>query len=277
MDLSPEEVNRIQRYIAPLAIVIRNAHLLEEAEVARSQAIESSNAKSQFLANMSHELRTPLNAIIGFSELLIEDAEEAAHKQYLDDLEKILRSGRYLLDLISGVLDLTRIEAGKLEVSITEIDVRRLIEDLSLNAAPLAKKEGNELEITADGDLGNMHSDLTKVNQILLNLLSNACKFTHEGSIVLHARRETREEAEWLRFDVVDSGIGMSPEQTVRIFDAFTQGDESTSRRYGGTGLGLTISREFCELLGGTLEVSSEEGKGSTFTVYLPAQAPGAS
>ena len=160
---------------------------------------------------------------------------------------------------------------------MTEIEVTRLIEDLALTGKPLAKKEGNNLEISIEDDLGTMNSDLTKVNQILLNLLSNACKFTHEGNILLQARRERRDGADWLRFDVVDSGIGMSQEQLERIFDGFTQGDESTSRRYGGTGLGLTISREFCELLGGTIDVRSEEGKGSTFTVNLPAQAPGVS
>lgn len=274
MSLSPEEVARIQRYIAPLAIVIRNAHLLEETEAARADAIDSSQAKSQFLANMSHELRTPLNAIIGFCELLAEEVEEAGDSQYLDDLAKIRSSGLYLLELINGVLDLTRIEAGKLDLEIREVKVAALLEDLASASAPLADKEGNEISLSIEGELGTMNSDLTKLRQILINLLSNACKFTHEGSIELRARRDQRDEGDLLVFSVKDTGIGMSPEHCERIFEAFTQADESTSRRYGGTGLGLTISREFCELLGGTIEVSSEEGRGSTFTVTLPAQAP---
>ncbi len=272
MVLTEEEVGRVQRYITPLAIVIRNAHLLEEAEEARADAIESSRAKSQFLANMSHELRTPLNAIIGYCELVAEEAEDAGHEAYLDDLAKIRTSGHYLLQLISSVLDLTRIEAGKLELSVSEFDVRTLLEEVTETTSPLAAREDNQLELEIDGDPGSMTSDLTKVRQILLNLLSNACKFTHQGTIVLRVRREEGKGSPWVRFEVIDSGIGMSDEQQARIFEAFTQADESTSRRYGGTGLGLTISREFCELLGGAIEVSSEEGKGSTFTVLLPAR-----
>ncbi|MDX1555038.1 MAG: ATP-binding protein [Xanthomonadales bacterium] len=274
MTLSPEELSRIQRYIAPLAIVIRNAHLLEEAEFARSEAIQSSQAKSQFLANMSHELRTPLNAIIGFCELIAEEAEEAGDDQYLDDLKKIRNSGRYLLELISGVLDLTRIEAGKLQVSIASIPVGQVLQDIVTASLPLAEKEGNQLELTVEGDLGEMNSDLTKLRQVLVNLIGNACKFTHDGNIEVKARREQRPGGDHLIFEVSDTGIGIAPDQRERIFSAFTQADESTSRRYGGTGLGLTITRQFCELLGGQIEVESEEGKGSNFIVELPAEAP---
>ena len=272
MSLSPDEVSRIQRYIAPLAVVIRNAHLLKEAEAARADALESSRAKSQFLANMSHELRTPLNAIIGYCELLAEDAEEAGDDQYFDDLEKIRSSGKYLLELIRGVLDLTRIEAGKLELTITEFEVADLMRELAQTAAPFAERQANRLETRLSGDPGTMHSDMGKVRQLLFNLLDNACKFTHDGQIEFEARRDPQDGGDNMIFRVTDNGIGMNPEQQERIFEPFTQADESAARRYGGTGLGLTISREFSEFLGGWIEVSSEEGSGSTFTVTLPAR-----
>ncbi len=275
MQLGPEEIERIQRYVTPLATVIRNARLFDETRAARAEAIESNKAKCQFLANMSHELRTPLNAIIGYSEMLREDTEEEGHPQYRDDLEKIRGSGLFLLNLISGVLDLTRIEAGKLEVERSRFNVRDMLAEVSMTSRPLTEKNGNELSMGGYDHLGEMDSDATKIRQILLNLLSNAAKFTEQGLIRLDASRAHHDGGEWLTFRVTDNGIGISPQQIEHVFEAFTQADSSTSRKYGGTGLGLTISREFCEMLGGNISVESKPGQGSVFTVSLPVDAPG--
>ncbi len=273
MHLNDDKIDRIQRYVTPLATGIRNARMFEETRTARAEAVESNQAKSQFLANMSHELRTPLNAIIGYSELLREETEEKGHQQYRDDLMKIHGSGVFLLDLISGVLDFTRIEAGKLEVDRSHFDVGSMLAKVVMTSRPLIGKNGNELDIGDFDDLGDMHSDDTKVRQILLNLLSNAAKFTDRGSIHLEAERSSHDDGEWLTFRVTDNGIGMSPDQLEHIFEAFTQADNSTSRKYGGTGLGLTISKEFCAMLGGNISVESKPGQGSVFTVRLPADA----
>ena len=275
MQLTSSEIDRIQRYVTPLATGIRNARLFEETGAARAEAEESNQAKSQFLANMSHELRTPLNAIIGYSELLQEDAEEEDHQQYLDDLKKIHRSGLFLLNLIGGVLDLTRIEAGKLEVTCSRFDVRDMIDEVVRTVHPLIGENGNELSLGEFDDLGKMYSDDTKIRQILLNLLSNAAKFTEQGLIGLEVGRARLDDVDWLTFRVADNGIGMSPDKLECIFEAFTQADNSTSRKYGGTGLGLTISREFCKMLGGTISVESNPGQGSVFTVRLPADELG--
>jgi signal transduction histidine kinase len=275
MHLDPEEIDRIQRYVTPLATVIRNARLFDESRDARAEAVHSSQAKSQFLANMSHELRTPLNAIIGYCEMIIEDVEDDGHEQYLDDLQKIHKSGLFLLELIGSVLDLTKIEAGELEVSLSYFNVDELIDDVISTSLPLMKNNDNKLLVSDHGLLGQMHSDVTKVRQVLLNLLSNSAKFTERGNVQLRASRESRSGIDWLSFSVTDNGIGMSPEQLDRAFEAFTQADESTSRKHGGTGLGLTITREFCELLGGEIKVKSEQGNGSVFTVTLPVQPQG--
>jgi signal transduction histidine kinase len=274
MHLDPEDIDRIQRYVTPLATVIRNARLFDESRVARAEAVHSSQAKSQFLANMSHELRTPLNAIIGYCEMIMEDVEDEGHQQYLDDLTKIHTSGLFLLELIGSVLDLTKIEAGKIEVSLSHFNVDELINDVVSTSLPLMNNNNNELLVHGYKALGQMHCDITKVRQVLLNLLSNSAKFTEGGNVQLRASRESREGKGWLSFSVTDNGIGMSPEQLKRAFEAFTQADESTSRKHGGTGLGLTISREFCELLGGEIKVKSEKGNGSVFTVSLPAEPP---
>ena len=275
MQLGPEEIDRIQRYVTPLATVIRNARLFDETRAARTEAIESNQAKSQFLANMSHELRTPLNAIIGYSEMLSEQAEDDDKQEYIEDLERIRKSGIYLLEMINGVLDLTKIEAGKLEVTLSPFDVGDLLNEVVMTFQPLMKKNSNRFEASKFDHLGVMNSDLTKIRQILLNLLSNASKFTQEGSITIDAERRTVNGSDWLSFKVSDTGIGIDPEQAERIFDAFAQADGSTSRKYGGTGLGLTISRKFCEMLGGNISVESNPGQGSVFTVELPAEVPG--
>ncbi len=272
--LDEDEIDRIQRYVTPLSTVIRNARLFEETKAARADAVESSKAKSQFLANMSHELRTPLNAIIGYSEMMREEAEDAGNTENLADLERISSSGHYLLELISGVLDLTKIEAGRMEMNLEQFDVATLLNEVESTARPLAEKNSNQLEARELNKLGSMHSDATKIRQALLNLLSNSSKFTEQGSITLEAERRSEDEQDWLTFRVIDTGIGIEEDQLERVFAAFTQADNSTSRKYGGTGLGLSITREFCKILGGSIDVESTPGAGTTFTINLPATAP---
>ena len=220
---------------------------------------------------MSHELRTPLNAIIGYSELLLEEAEDQGAEAYIDDLRKIQSSGKHLLALINDILDLSKIEAGKMEFHLETFDVGQMIRDVAVTIQPLAEKNGNRLEIDCAADAGEMFCDLTKVRQALFNLLSNACKFTQEAKVTLSVARLTGEASEQVRFTVTDQGIGMSPEQVAKVFDAFTQADSSTTRNYGGTGLGLSITKIFCEQLGGSIHCRSEPGVGSSFVIHLPS------
>ena len=244
----------------------------EQALRAAKQAAEEANlAKSTFLANMSHELRTPLNAIIGYSELLIDESEDLGIETLETDLSKITRAGRHLLSLINDVLDLSKIEAGKIDIELKSFSVSEAIEGIAAVAAPLVADRGNELILECPEAIGEMRSDPTKVRQILFNLLSNAAKFTENGQITLRVDRNITATGDQLTFQVRDTGIGMSANQLDRVFDAFTQAQASTSREYGGTGLGLAISRRYCELLGGTLKVESTLGEGSTFTAHLPA------
>ena len=245
---------------------------IEEAQRASANAEEASRAKSAFLANMSHELRTPMNAIIGYCEMLIEEVEDAGHQAYLPDLQKIHTAGKHLLSLINDILDLSKIEAGKMDLYVEEFDVPAIIEEIKNTIQPLIAKNANRLIVDCPTTLPRMQSDLTKLRQTLFNLLSNASKFAKEGQITLAVTTEHVEGGDWLNFRVADNGIGMSPEQIDKVFEAFTQADNSTTRKYGGTGLGLTITKKFCQMLGGDISVNSALGKGSTFTIRLPSR-----
>ena len=248
------------------------AHSMQEAEAARTKAEEANTAKSLFLANMSHELRTPLNAIIGYSEMLEEEAEDQGETEMIPDLKKIRGAGKHLLGLINDILDLSKIEAGRMELYLETISVNTLIDDVVSLVKPLLEEKNNRLITDYSANLGTIHTDVTKVRQNLFNLLSNASKFTEQGTITLTVRREHISSTDRLTFTVQDTGIGMSAEQQAKLFQSFTQADSSTTRKYGGTGLGLAITRKFCEMMGGEIQVTSEPGVGSTFTFWIPAQ-----
>jgi signal transduction histidine kinase/CheY-like chemotaxis protein len=245
-----------------------------ELQEARLVAERANQAKSNFLSFMSHELRTPLTTIIGFSEMLVAEVETDGRREWVEDLRRVHDSGRYLLELINDILDISKIEAGKMEVHLETFGIPGLIRDLKDLMRPLAEPKKNRLVIECPEDIGNMHGDRIKVRQCLLNLLSNACKFTHQGLITLSASRRARSSGDWLTFRVSDTGIGMTPEQLGKLFRAFTQADDSISRRFGGAGLGLALTKRFCQMMGGDVSVTSEPGKGSTFTIELPAVAP---
>lgn len=269
----------------------------QTAEEAKASADAANQAKSQFLANMSHELRTPLNAIIGYSEMLQETAEDLGTKDFIADLQKIHGAGKHLLTLINDILDLSKVEAGKMTLYVEEFDVARMIQDVATTVQPLVSQNANRLEVECPDGIGAIQADLTKVRQTLFNLLSNAAKFTRQGAIRLSVARapaaalETRpasadaqrstfnvqrstpnQQRSTIQFQVSDTGIGMTPNQMANLFQAFGQADASTTRKFGGTGLGLAISRKYCQMMGGDLTVRSEPGKGSTFTVTLPTE-----
>ncbi len=262
------------RIVGTLAAImdVTERKRIQEALVAAVDASEdASRAKSAFLANMSHELRTPLNAIIGYSEMLTDELRERGAEDLLEDLGRIHSSGKHLLRLINDILDLSKIEAGKMDLFPEVFEIPALVRDVASTIHPLAERRGNTLEVRCAEDVRHMRADLTRVRQVLLNLLSNAAKFTENGRVALHVDGIGMNGAPWIRFRVMDTGIGLTPEQLAKLFKAFAQADTSTTRRYGGTGLGLVISRQLCQMMGGEVTVESEAGRGSAFTVTLPA------
>jgi GAF domain-containing protein/CheY-like chemotaxis protein len=270
-EFSPAVIDVLKTFASQSALAIQNARLFREIGDKSHQLELADRHKSEFLANMSHELRTPLNAIIGYSEMLQEDAADLGAEQLTDDLKKINAAGKHLLELINAVLDLSKIEAGKMELYLETFDVAGLVRDIAAVIQPLAAKNANRLEVRCPDGIGTMRADLTKTRQALFNLLSNACKFTEKGTISLAVAREPRGDQDWMIFSLSDTGIGMTPDQIARLFEAFSQADAATTRRYGGTGLGLALSRRLCRMMGGDVTVESQAGLGSTFTIRLPA------
>jgi signal transduction histidine kinase len=274
------------RLVDLLALILKQTELLTaaqiEAHAQRAAAVSASNAKSDFLANMSHELRTPLTAIIGYSEILIEDVQTRQLGESVRRLEGIARAGRHLLEMINGLLDLAKIEARKMDLFIATYSLTDLIAEVTQIARPLMAKNSNEFRVVnADPTLNEMRSDEAKLRQCLINLLGNAAKFTTAGTVTLTVRKETAPDgpegkkcAVWAAFDITDTGIGMTPDQLSRVFESFSQADPTISRRFGGTGLGLTITRQYCDMIGGLLTVKSTPGSGTTFTLKVPTRLP---
>jgi signal transduction histidine kinase len=243
---------------------------LQIAQQDKSRQLElASERKSQFLASMSHELRTPLNAIIGLTEMMVTNAARFGTEKAQEPLRRVNAAGTHLLSLINEILDLSKIEAGKLDLNLEPVNLSRLIDEVIGTAGQLVEKNKNRLVVEAQENLGRLNTDSMRLKQILLNLLSNACKFTKEGEVALRVRK-VADRRDWVELAVADSGIGMTAEQQAKLFQDFTQADSLTARRYGGTGLGLAISRKLARMMGGDVTVTSEPGKGSVFTVRLP-------
>jgi CheY-like chemotaxis protein/nitrogen-specific signal transduction histidine kinase len=249
-------------------LAIQNARLFHEIEEKSRELAEASQHKSQFLANMSHELRTPLNAIIGVTEMLREDAEAA--NQDLEPLDRVLGAGRHLLALINDILDLSKIEAGRMELHLESFPLAPVIEEVAKTMEPMAAKNHNRIVVDCRPNLGTVHADQIRIRQTLLNLASNANKFTENGSVTIAAQSQWLDGRDWIIISVADTGIGMTAEQMGKLFQEFSQADASTTRKYGGTGLGLSISKRFCQMMGGDITVESAPGRGSTFTIRLP-------
>ena len=265
------EAGKVLGVFAAARDVTERKRVQEEAAKAKEAAETANKTKSLFLANMSHELRTPLNAILGYSEMLQEDAHERQLDDFSVDLQKITGAGKHLLNLINDILDLSKIEAGKMELFTETFEVGKMLDEIASTIQPMVEKNANTLQLRRSDNLGSMHADQIKVRQAVANLLSNAVKFTQEGEITLDATREQMDGVEWIVFRVTDTGIGLSSEQIVKLFKDFSQADASTTRKFGGTGLGLALSRRFCQMMGGDVTVSSHLGEGSVFTIKLPA------
>jgi signal transduction histidine kinase len=270
-----EELEKALVYLQELQVI---------TEQAKKSAEEASRTKSNFLANMSHELRTPLNAVIGYSEILAEDAKDNGQENMVQDLDKIQGAGKHLLNLINDVLDLSKIESGKMELYLETVNILQLIQEITDTIQPICEKNNNQLTVTCADDVKFMWGDLTKIRQSLFNLLSNASKFTSDGQLFLKITREfaskptsdSKSQA-IICFQVIDTGIGIKTEQIAKLFQPFSQADSSTTRKYGGTGLGLAITGEFAKMMGGDITVKSEYGRGSVFTLRLPQAISGSS
>jgi signal transduction histidine kinase/DNA-binding response OmpR family regulator len=271
-EFAASTVTLLQTLASQSVLAIENARLFRESQVKTEQLAVSSRLKSQFLANMSHELRTPLNAIIGITEMLQEDARDFNRDDEFEPLDRVLRASRQLLALINDILDLSKIEAGKMDVHLETFSIAPVIDEVMTTVRSAAEKNGNQLLVHCPKDIGTMHADQTRIRQALLNLVSNANKFTEHGEVTIEVSRETAYGCDWINMAITDTGIGLSPDQIGRLFQEFVQADASTTRKYGGTGLGLAISRRFCQMMGGDITVRSELGRGSTFTIRLPVQ-----
>jgi len=262
-EIGPREVRELEQSINSFVASLKEA---------RDDALEASKMKGEFLANMSHELRTPLNAIIGYSEMLMEDAEDLGEEMFVEDLQKIEGAGKHLLALISDILDLSKIEAGKMDLYEEEFSISELVSDVESTVQGLIVKNANQFTVDVGDDVGKMLADLTKTRQILFNFISNAAKFTKQGEITLSVSRQAGVPSDWILFSVSDTGIGMAAEQLDKLFEKFTQADSSTTRKYGGTGLGLALCWEFSHMMNGEVTVESTPDIGTTFTVRLPTK-----
>jgi signal transduction histidine kinase len=266
-----KQIELVSTFADQAAIAIENVRLFDEIQDKSRQLETASKHKSQFVANMSHELRTPLNAIIGLTDMLVSNAARFGTEKALEPLRRVQNAGTHLLGLINQVLDLSKIEAGKLELDLESVSILPLIDNVIETARPLAERNKNVLAVECAPDLPPIEADAMRLRQIILNLLSNACKFTEAGNIKLQVTTALHGGRQFVGIAVIDTGIGMAAEQMSRLFEEFTQADSLTARQYGGTGLGLAITRRLCQLMGGDVTVASEPGKGSVFTVRLPA------